>query len=424
MSRLRFHAGWQKRWRDGLFALSCLKYLRKGKYPLFSIAGALRLRAVGTALKLGKLVEFNGTYFTSPSLPHRPSRAFDHMVAGGGLNFEAAGTPLKRQVSVVLMAITRKCGLHCAHCYERFNLGAEDVVPVERWKEVTLDVQRVGAGVIVFSGGEPMLRYEGLLELLNAGDAHLSDFHIHTSGRGVTNERARELRAAGLTAAAVGLDDVDPARHDALRGWAGSHQQAVEALRVFYDAGIFTYTNVCLTPGLIRSGGLWTYYELAKQLNVGMIELLEPRPCGGLASGAPRVMLSEEDRALATQFFIQGNTDARYRDYPLISYVAYKEAPARFGCTMGGLMQLYIDSKGNVNPCVFLPVTFGNVMTEDYEGIFDRMRAAMPRPFHGECPSIVLSPALWRTATQDARRASWPVPYTGVRREWNDLIRP
>jgi len=33
-----------------------------------------------------------------------------------------------------------------------------------------------------------------------------------------------------------------------------------------------------------------------------------------------------------------------------------------------------IDSKGNVNPCVFLPVTFGNIMEEYFRSIYRRMR--------------------------------------------------
>lgn len=419
MTGLKFHSGWQRLWRQGVFGLSSLKYLRKTKYPLFSVAAMFRLREIGRVLKLGKLAQFNGAYFTSPSLPHRPSRAFDHMVARGGLNFESAGTALKQQISIVLMGITRKCDLHCVHCYERFNIGPDDVVPISRWKEVLRDVQRVGAGVIALSGGEPMLRYPELLELLKSGNKDLSDFHLHTSGQGVTVARAQELRAAGLTAAAVGLDDVDPARHDSLRGRQGAHQQAVEALRIFREAGVFTYTNLCVTREMIRSGDLWRYYELAKLLKVGFIEMLEPRPCGGYGSGSLDVLLSDDDRNAATQFFIRGNMDRRYRDYPLISYVAYKEAPERFGCTMGGLSQLYIDSTGNVNPCVFLPVTFGNIMAEDFGTIFRRIRDAVPGPVHRECPSVTLAPVLLAKAREGVSR---PIPFDTIRKQWDSAI--
>lgn len=415
---LRFHSGWRLRLRQAAFALSAVKYLQKSKYPLFTIKGAFDTYRIGRRLRLHKLVQFNNGYFTAPVLPHYPSSAFDHMVKSGGLNLHAAGTTLKPQISMILLGISRKCNLHCRHCYERFNAGSEDIVPLGRWKEVVRDIQTLGAGVIVLSGGEPMQRYDGLLELLERGNKDLSEFHLHTSGEGVTLERAEELRKAGLTAAAVGLDDVDAGRHDALRGCDGSHRQAIRALQDFHSAGVFTYTNMCLTKEIINSGDLWRYLELAKELRVGTIEMLEPRPCGGYSFLGNAVLLTREEQRKATEFFVQGNTLRRYRNYPLIYYVAYTEAPERLGCLMGGLSHMHIDSMGNVNPCVFLPVTFGNILEEDFHAIYSRMRERIPRPIHKQCPSILMSQVLLARA----REHGWPVPYAAIQKEWDALI--
>jgi len=417
---LRFHSGWRLLLQRAGYLSSALKYsLHPKEYPLYSLGpltgGALHALWIARRLKLRRIVQLNDAYFSTPLLPHYPSRAYDHMAARGGLNIGAAGTPRKQHINSVFLGITRRCDLHCQHCYEHFNTGAEEVVPISVWKKVIRDVQAAGAGVIILSGGEPMLRYEGLLELLKAGDKDLSDFHIHTSGQGVTLERARELRREGLIAAAVGLDDVDPARHDRLRGSAGSHQQAVRALQNLHSAGIFTYTNMCLTRELVRSGDLWTYFELARNLHVGMIEMLEPRPCGGFASRADEVLLTDEDREKVMEFFIRGNTLRKYRRYPLIYHVAFTESPGQVGCTMGGLTHLAIDSKGNVNPCVFLPVTFGNILNEDFQTIYARMKIAIPRPLHKECPSVHLAPTL-------RERGKYPVPYEQIAEEWNEMF--
>ena len=185
-STLKIHTGWRLRLRQAAFVLSAARYLQKSRYPLFTVRGAISAYRSGRALKLHKLIQLNGRYFTTPILPHYPSASFDHMVAGGGLNLHAAGTALKAQIGMVLLGISRKCSLHCSHCYERFNVGQEEAVPISRWKEVLGEIQSVGAGVIVFSGGEPMERYEGLLQLLESGNKDLSEFHLHTSGQGVT----------------------------------------------------------------------------------------------------------------------------------------------------------------------------------------------------------------------------------------------
>jgi MoaA/NifB/PqqE/SkfB family radical SAM enzyme len=415
----KIHSGWRLRLRQAAFSISAVRYLQKNKYPLFTVRGALKTYRMGRILKLHKLVQLNDGYFTTPVLPHYPSPAFDHMVSEGGLNIWAAGTRLKPQISMILLGITQKCNLHCSHCYERFNIASEDAVPLDRWKEVIREIQSTGAGVIVLSGGEPIAQYDRLLRLLESGDKSRSEFHLHTSGQGVTYERALELRGAGLTAAAVGLDDVDAVRHDALRGLPGAHRQAIQALRDFHRAGIFTYTNMCLTKEIIRSGDLWSYYDLVKDLKVGFIEMLEPRPCGGYSSVGNDVLLTGEERKTVTDFFIQGNTARRYRNHPLIYYVAYTEAPERLGCMMGGLSHMTIDSRGNVNPCVFLPVTFGNIMEEDFSSIYKRMRNWIPHPVHKECPSISLSQVLQACAGE---LGGWPVPYSAVRSEWEALM--
>ena len=422
---LRFHTGMRLFIRRAVYVACGIKYLlRKRDYPLFILGskrgGALATLKIARNLKLQKMVQFNNSYYTSPVLPRYPSHAYDHMVARGGLNIAAAGTPLKQQISMILLGVTRRCDLHCLHCYDRFNTGAEDIVPISRWKEVIHEIQSMGAGVVVLSGGEPMLRYEGLLELLESGNKDLSEFHVHTSGQGVTPKRARELRRAGLTAAAVGLDDVDPRRHDALRGYQGSHQQAVNALRDFFAAGVFTSTNLCVTRELIRAGDLGKYYELVRGLNVGIIEMLEPRPCGGFAGGGDDVLLTDDDRAAAMDFFVTANTAKRYRRYPLVYYVAYTEAPEQMGCMMGGLSHLTIDSRGNVNPCVFLPVTFGNIMKEDFATIYARMRTAIPRPVHKECPSVTLAETI---RSRSRIGAGIPVPFEALKDQWEAAVR-
>ena len=147
------------------------KYLgQKRKYPLFMFlpwkGGAFKTLEIMHTVGLRKVVRFNDSYYFALHAPRYPSKAFDNMVANGGLNVAVAGSPAKIQSDYVILALTRKCNLRCKHCYERFNLTQEDTVPVERWKEVIAELQKKGVSNIVLSGGEPMLRYDDVLELL------------------------------------------------------------------------------------------------------------------------------------------------------------------------------------------------------------------------------------------------------------------
>jgi MoaA/NifB/PqqE/SkfB family radical SAM enzyme len=421
---VEFVVGWRLLAFRTKFMLRSLKYaIQRRKYPLFRTGiigdGALKTYRLMQNIGLRKVVRMGDRFYSALTVPHYPSSAYDNMVAHGGFNAASAGTPLNRQISTALLAITGACNLRCKHCYERFNIGIKEDVPIARWREVIRELQQRGTSVIVLSGGEPMLRLDGVLELLRSGDKNLSDFHLHTSGQGVAFEKATMLKDAGLTAVAVGLDDVDELRHDALRGYRGSFRDAVNALMIFRDVGLFTYVNMCATKELIHSGDLWKYFDLVKSLDVGFIQMLEPRPCGGYLQNGNEVLLVDNDRKTLKRFFEDGNSKRQFRDYPIIYYVAHAESPEQAGCMMGGLFHFHIDSAGNVNPCVFLPVTFGNIMQEDFTTVFRRMRDAIPRPLHMECPSLQLGGILKEKL---ARGSRMPVPYPVIEKEWREML--
>ena len=407
------------------FRFSLLKYIfQKKKYPLFAIrssdGGIIKTNEVQKKLKLCKFVKHNNHYYFSLTVPHWPSKPFDNMVSNGGLNITAAGTPLKKQIDNVILGITRKCNYQCIHCYEHFNLDEKDTVPIDAWRNVISKLQEYGVSIITLSGGEPMLRYDGMLELLKSADHSRSDFHIHTSGFGVTQENAIELKKAGLHAAGVGLDDINPERNDLLRGYKGAHEQAIRAIRCFQEAGIFTYINSCLTRELISSGDISQYFEMVKNLNVGMVRWLEPRPCGGYLDANLRELLNQEERDVITDLYIKANTGRNYKDYPLIIYEAFCEAPENMGCMMAGNSLLYIDSAGNVEPCVFLPVSFGNILKEDFSVIFNRMREVIPKPLHVTCPSIQMSSTI---KSKKDLGITIPVQYEELIKEFDSLVR-
>jgi MoaA/NifB/PqqE/SkfB family radical SAM enzyme len=400
-----------------------LKYIiRRKKYPLFLLRSCIPgLMHPQKALELTKIVKFQKRYYLSLlKAPHWPSPPFDNYVAHGGLNIKAAGTSLKSHIDFVILAITRKCLFHCQHCYEYYNLGNPEIIPLNHWIEVLRGLQQLGVGTIVFSGGEPMLRYDDLVVLLEAGDKKKSDFHLHTSGQGVTYQKALALRQAGLDAAGVGLDDPNPDRQNYFRGNPNAYDYAIQAVECFRKAGIFPYLNNCLTSSLIRNGDLWNYLELAKQLKAGCIQLYEPKPCGKYLSCNYENLFSTEDRQRVTEFFKIANHSKKYRHYPKVTYVDYYENADHLGCLMGGLFHFYIDSQGNVQPCVFMPVSFGNILQEDIQTIFFKMRKDIPRPPKNGCPAKQVSQLICEHQQLGLKP---PVNYEAIQTEWQDIVK-
>lgn len=388
------------------------RWIRKA-YSIKSLISSYRLRK---KLLLTKLIKFNGRYYSTLSIPGFPSNAFDNMVKNGGMNFNAAGTDLKQQIDTVLLAITSNCNLDCIHCYEKQNINSNNKVPVNKWIDIVRQLQLKGVSIIILTGGEPLLVFNDLIKILEVGNKELSDFHIHTSGYSITKDKVKALKQAGLTAAGVGLDDFRPERHNKIRG-NNSFEQAVKALRLFNEEGILTYVNFCAHKEIMKEGELFKYFKFIKSLNVSLIELLEPRPTGGFINENAEDLINKKDKEKLYEFTLSGNTKKQYKDYPLIYYLAHLEGKNQMGCMMGGLSHFYIDSAGNVNPCVFMPVSFGNILQEDFNSIYKRMRTAIPYPIHTDCPSVIFSDTV-----KNKKKSGIPVPYNTVLNEWYKIL--
>jgi pyrroloquinoline quinone biosynthesis protein E len=107
----------------------------------------------------------------------------------------------------LLAELTYRCPLHCVFCYNPTNYTRiKDELTTEQWVDVMRQARALGAAQIGFSGGEPLLR-DDLVELVQA--AHDMGYYTNliTSGVGLTAERARALKDAGLDHVQLSFQD-------------------------------------------------------------------------------------------------------------------------------------------------------------------------------------------------------------------------
>lgn len=98
----------------------------------------------------------------------------------------------------LLAEVTYRCPLHCAFCYNPVDFARhESELSTEDWLRVLREARAAGSVQCGFSGGEPLMRDD--LEVLVA-EAHRLGYYTNllTSGVGLTAERAKALKAAGL----------------------------------------------------------------------------------------------------------------------------------------------------------------------------------------------------------------------------------
>jgi len=138
---------------------------------------------------------------------------------------------------VVVWNVTRACNLRCVHCYAHANdQKARKELSHEQGLELIDDLARFGAPVVLFSGGEPLMRAD-LVELARYAVGKGMRAVISTNGTLITQARARELKSVGLSYVGVSLDGME-AVNDRFRGKKGAFRDAMAGIRNCQDAGL------------------------------------------------------------------------------------------------------------------------------------------------------------------------------------------
>jgi len=138
---------------------------------------------------------------------------------------------------VVVWNMTRRCNLKCMHCYSASaDMEYPDELTTDEGKTLIDDLAAFGAPVILFSGGEPLMRRD-LLELAQyAADKGMRAV-ISTNGTLITKDIAAQLRKINLSYVGVSLDGLEKT-HDRFRGAKGAFAKAMEGIRNCREAGI------------------------------------------------------------------------------------------------------------------------------------------------------------------------------------------
>ncbi len=221
------------------------------------------------------------------------------------------------------------------------------------------------------TGGEPLLKRDLPRIVESIGDDCASK--LFTTGCGLTPELATDLKNAGLVYATVSLDDWREDEHDKIRKYKGAYRAALRALELFEAAGtIHVSVSSVLSKDMMRDGRVDDLLGFLKGLRVHEAWLSEAKPSVRSYWRKEQVITDEERMNLVS-------LQDRYNEEGgmTVNYLGHFEDASHFGCTAGHKM-VYVDAFGEVSPCVFIPMAFGNVRDKPLNEILASMQERFP----------------------------------------------
>ncbi len=297
----------------------------------------------------------------------------------------------KDKKPVVVWNMTQRCNLKCVHCYAHAvePSNHKDPISTEQAKVMIDDLAQFGAPVILFSGGEPLVR-EDLVELAKYATSKGMRAVISTNGTLITKAKARELKEVGLSYVGISLDGAE-AVHDKFRGVTGSYKLALKGVENCQAEGL--KVGLRFTINKRNAAEIPHLFDLIEALEV-------PRICfyhlvySGRGSELIKEDLDHAETRAVVDLIMDRTRDLHDRgmpkevltvdnhaDGPYVYYRLLKEDPKRAAEVMELLKMNEGNSSGRGIGCIswdgsvhadqfMRHITFGNVLERPFSEIW------------------------------------------------------
>lgn len=285
------------------------------------------------------------------------------------------GANNSRTPHFITMAVTYDCQCDCSHCsaseYKESVVREDSALSYAELVNAVRQTIDLGASSIVFTGGEPLL-YKGLYDLIGSVDKTRAICTIFTNGEYLDKQAVAGLRANGAFGVFVSFDFPDAATHDRNRGRKGIFEKAVKGIKLCQEKGILTGISTFATRQKLANGEIDAMMRLARDLNVMEVFLFDIIPTGKL-SDKNSLLLEERDFEEIRRLRARYNVEP---DFPRIIHQTMLTSIA-FPCTQegcpAGSAHMHIRANGDVCPCDFTPIAYGNIRNNPVKEIWQNI---------------------------------------------------
>ncbi len=308
------------------------------------------------------------SYIFSLYLPPIPSPAHNYQLE----NFLRNRLFGRRTPMAATLALTDACQLSCEHCSAALRPRGTAPLDTATWKRVIGECVELGTSVVTFTGGEPLLRRD-IDELIASVPRDRAVAEFFCNGLDASPERLSQLRAAGAYGIHLSLDDPDEAEHDRGRGREGVFQAVAQAARAAREAGLLVGLSTYADNESVDGRKLTRVAALGEEWGVSEISVFDGIRTGKLLRGCEPLLDEQHKRRLIAEAH---DLNRVHRGRLRVITQSWTNSGRGFslliGCLAGNL-QLHVTTQGDLTPCDFTPLSFGNVQDAPVADLWWRM---------------------------------------------------
>jgi len=268
--------------------------------------------------------------------------------------------------------ITKACNLKCEHCYRDAGTAQKDELTLEEGKRLISELASLNFRIIIFSGGEPLLREE-LFEWISYARSLGLTAVLGTNGTLIDKDCASRLKNSGLKRAGLSLDSTNKSVHDDFRCAKGAWDKAVAGMHNCKTAGLEFQVHTTVTKKNIADVLNITDFAEKIQAKAHHIFFLVPTGRGEKINDViPEP--AEIEKLLERILEKSGRVNLELKPVCAPQFIRIAQQhnlKTRFkkGC-LAGISYACILPNGEVHPCPYMPINLGNVREEGFGKIW------------------------------------------------------
>ncbi len=292
------------------------------------------------------------------------------------------GTPKCR---LIAWEVTRSCNLACKHCRgEAHPEPYPGELSTDEAKALIDTFTQVGEPIIIFTGGDPMMRPD-VYELIAYATAKGLRCVFSPNGTLITEETAKNIREAGIQRCSISIDGADALSHDTFRAVPGAFEASMRGIELLKAAGVEFQINTTVTRDNLQS--FKRIFDLCERIGAVAWHIFLLVPMGRAARLKDQVITAEEyedvlnwfyDFRKTTKMHLKATCAPHY--YRIMRQKAKEEGISvdidNFGMDamtrgcLGGTGFCFISHVGQVQPCGYLELNCGNIKEQSFPDIW------------------------------------------------------